>query len=69
MLRLFLTLTVLSVPGWSQPAQQPARPPIVVKLEAPIVVKQDTPPTNPWVHLVGIVVPAIIGAGIAFLGI
>src|ERR1039458_7775654 len=60
MRRLFLILTVLSVPGWSQlSAQQPAQPPIVVKVEMPR--------TNPWVHLVELVVPGIIGAGIAFL--
>jgi hypothetical protein len=70
MRRFLLTLTLLSVPCWSQPAsQQPAQPPIVVNLDTPIVVKQDTPPTNPWAHLVEIVVPGIIGAGIAFLGV
>jgi hypothetical protein len=62
MRRFLLTLTIFSVPGWSQaPAQQPAQPPIVIKLEAP--------PTNPWVHLAEMVVPGIIGAGIAFLGV
>jgi hypothetical protein len=43
----------LSVPGWSQPAQQPAQPPLVVKVEMP--------PTNPWTHLAEPVVPGIIG--------
>jgi hypothetical protein len=61
MRRFLLTLTVLSVPGWSQPAQQSAQPPIVVKVEMP--------PTNPWVHLVEIVVPGIIGAGLALFGV
>jgi hypothetical protein len=61
MRRLFLTLTLLSFPGWSQSAQQPAQPPIVVKVEMP--------PTNPWVHLVELVVPGIIGAGLALLGV
>jgi len=63
MRRLLLTLTLLSVPGWSQlPAQQPAQPPIVVKVEMP--------PTNPWwIHLVELVVPGIIGAGLALLGV
>jgi hypothetical protein len=37
--RSLLILTIFSVPGWSQPAQQPAQPPIVVKVEMP--------PTNP----------------------
>jgi hypothetical protein len=70
MRRLLVILTVLSVPCWSQPsAQQPAQPPIVVKLDTPIVVKQDTPPANRWVHVAEIVVPGIIGAGIAFLGV
>jgi|HubBroStandDraft_5_1064220.scaffolds.fasta_scaffold489104_1 hypothetical protein len=36
MRRLFLILTLLSVPGRSQPsAQQPAQPPIVVRVEMP----------------------------------
>src|ERR1022692_1488795 len=62
MRRFLLIFTVLSVPGWSQlSAQQPAQPPIVVKVEMPR--------TNPWVHLVELVVPGIIGAGIAFLGV
>jgi hypothetical protein len=61
MRRFLFILTILSVPGWSQPAQQPAQPPIVVKVEMP--------PTNPWVHLVEIVVPGIIGAGLALFGV
>jgi hypothetical protein len=59
--RFFFILTVLSVPGWSQPAQQPA--------QAPIVVKVEMPPTNPWLHLIEIVVPGIIGAGLALFGV
>jgi hypothetical protein len=62
MRRLFLILTLFSVLCRSQQrAQQPTQPPIVVKVEMP--------PTNPWVHLVEIVLPGIIGAGIAFLGV
>lgn len=61
MRRFLLTLTLFSVPCWSLPAQQPAQPPMVVKVEMP--------PTNPLVHLVELVVPGIIGAGIAFLGV
>ena len=51
MRRFLLTLTVLSISGWSQPLQQQAQPPIVVKVEMP--------PTNVWVHLVELIVPGI----------
>jgi hypothetical protein len=61
MRRIVVVFFALSVPGWSQPAQQPAQPPIVVKVEMP--------PTNPWTHLVELVVPGIIGAGLALLGV
>jgi hypothetical protein len=62
MRRSLLIFTLLSVPCWPQPAaQQPAQPPIVAKVEMP--------PTNPWVHLVELVVPGIIGAGLALFGV
>jgi hypothetical protein len=42
MRRFLFTLTLLSVPGWSQPsAQQPAQPPIVVKVEMPPAPRRD----------------------------
>ena len=42
MRRLFLILTVLSSPCWSQPsAQQPAQPPILVKVEMPPAPRRD----------------------------
>ena len=41
MRRFVLILTLLSVPGWSQPAQQSAQPPIVVKVEMPAPPPRD----------------------------
>jgi hypothetical protein len=61
MRRFLLTLTFISFSGWSQPPQQQAQPPVAVKVEMP--------PTNPWVHLVELVVPGIIGAGLALFGV
>src|ERR1035441_3602085 len=61
MRRVLLTLFLISVSGWSQAAQQPAQPPIVVQVQMP--------PANPWMHLVEIVVPGIIGAGLALFGV
>ena len=61
MRRFFLTFTVISLAGWSQPAQQPAQPPIAVKVEMP--------PTNPWMRMMELVIPGIIGAGLALFGV
>jgi len=62
MRRFLLALTVLSFSAWSQPAQQQAQLPIVVQVQMP--------PTNPsWMHLVELVVPGIIGAGLALFGV
>jgi hypothetical protein len=58
MRRFFLTLTVLSVPCCSQlPAQQPAQPPIVVKVEMP--------PANPWQPII----PGFIGMASALIAV
>src|SRR5271157_449795 len=35
----------------------------------PITVKVEMPPQNSWMRLVEVVVPGLIGAGIAFLGV
>jgi hypothetical protein len=61
MRRFWLIITVISFAGWSQPPQQQAQPPIVVKVQMP--------PTNPWMHLLELVVPGIIGAGLALFGV
>ena|ERR1017187_4810621 len=61
MRRVLLTLFLISVSGWSQAAQQPAQPPIVVQVQMP--------PANPWMRLVELVVPGIIGAGLALFGV
>ena len=61
MRRFLLPLTALSFSGWSQPAQQQAQPPIVVQVQMP--------PTNPWIHIVELIVPGIIGAGLALFGV
>jgi hypothetical protein len=61
MQRSFLMLTAISFSAWSQPAQQQAQSPIVVQVQMP--------PTNPWMHLVELVVPGIIGAGLALFGV
>jgi len=61
MRRSLLTLTAIGFSAWSQPAPQQAQPPIVVQVQMP--------PTNPWVHLVELVVPGIIGAGLALFGV
>jgi hypothetical protein len=41
MRRFLLILALSSVPGWSQPVQQPAQPPIVVKVEMPPAPRRD----------------------------
>jgi len=62
MTRHFLLIfAFLSLPGWSQPSPQQAEPPIVVQVQMP--------PTNPWMHILELVVPGIIGAGLALLGV
>src|ERR1039458_6161378 len=61
MRRVLLTLFLISVSGWSQAAQQPAQPPIVVQVQMP--------PANPWMRLVELIVPGIIGAGLALFGV
>jgi hypothetical protein len=61
MRRFLLVLTFITFAGWSQPAQQQAQPPIPVKIEMP--------PTNPWVRVVELIIPGIIGAGLALLGV
>jgi hypothetical protein len=61
MRRSLLILAAISFSAWSQPAQQQAQPPIVVQVQMP--------PTNPWMHLVELVVPGIIGAGLALFGV
>jgi hypothetical protein len=64
MRRFLFVLTVLSFPGWSQPAQQPAQPPIVVKVEMP--------PESIWTSLLKLI-PAIlaggVGGGITLFGV
>jgi len=65
MRRIFLLLTLLSIATWSQqPAQQQAQLPPVVRVEMP-----QTNPPNPWVRLVELLLPGIIGGGIAFFGV
>jgi hypothetical protein len=61
MRRFLLTFTVFSISAWSQPAQQQPQLPPVVKVEMP--------PTNSWMHIVELVVPGIIGAGLALFGV
>jgi hypothetical protein len=56
MRRFLFVLTVVSFPGWSQPAQQPAQPPIVVKVEMS--------PETFWATLLKLAVPTILGAGL-----
>ena len=54
MRRCLLTLTLFTFSGWSQPAQQEAQPP---------------PLTNPWIHLLELAVPGIIGAVSALIAV
>jgi hypothetical protein len=61
MRQLLTILTVLSIAAWSQPAQPQAQPLIVMQVQMP--------PTNPWLHLLELVVPGIIGAGLALFGV
>jgi hypothetical protein len=63
MRRLFLILTVLSVPCWSQAAQQPAQPPTVVK-----VVELPPPPPRDflgYLQALGPLIAAFIAASVA----
>jgi hypothetical protein len=61
MRQFLLVFTVITLAGWPQPAQPQA--------QAPIVVKVDMPQTNPWMHLVELVIPGIIVGSIAFFGV
>jgi hypothetical protein len=61
MRRFLLSLTFISFSAWSQPGQPQAQPPIVVQVQMP--------PSNPWVHLVELVLPGIIGAVLALFGV
>lgn len=61
MQRWLFIFTFSSLAGWSQPAQQQAQPPIAVQVQMP--------PTNPWMHIFELVVPGIIGAGLALIGV
>jgi len=56
MRRIVALFFVLSPPGWAQPAQQPAQPPTVVKVE--------TAPESVWTTLVRLVIPTILGGGL-----
>jgi hypothetical protein len=65
MRRSFLILTAFGISGLSQAAapQQGQLPP---------TVKVEMPPTNapnPWIHFAELIVPGIIGAGLALLGV
>ena len=59
--RLLFALVVTSSSGWSQPTAPQARTPIVVQVEMP--------PTNFWTHFAELVIPAVIGAAVAFFGV
>ena len=61
MRRFVVMLMVLNLAAFSQPAQQKAGLPPVVKLEMP--------PTNLWMHLAESLWPGIVGAGSALLGV
>lgn len=62
MRKLILFTLLLGGLSWCQTATtQPAPPPIVLRVEMP--------PTNLWVRVVELVIPGLIGAGSAFLGV
>ena len=61
MRRFLLTFTFISFAGWSQPVQPPAQPPIVVRVEMP--------PANPWLRVVEVVIPGIIGIAGALIAV
>jgi hypothetical protein len=61
MRRFFLLLIVICFAGWSQPAQPQTQPPIVVQIQ--------TPPANPVMRLIELVIPGIIGALLALFGV
>ena len=61
MRRFLLLFTVFTFAGWSQPALPQAQP--------PIVVQNQTPPTNTVTHIIELVVPGIMGGGIALFGV
>ena len=59
MRRVLLSLTIFGVSALSQPA--PA--------QAPIVAQMQTPSSNPWIHFAELIVPGVIGAGLALFGV
>jgi hypothetical protein len=59
--RSILTFAVATFSGWSQPAPSQVQPPLAVQVEMP--------PTNFWMRFSELVVPALIGAGVAFFGV
>lgn len=60
MRRFLLTLTFITISAWSQPAQQQAQQPLVVRVQ--------TPP-NVWMHLAELVLPGIIGFAGALIAV
>src|ERR1039458_1375116 len=60
---LLLTFAALAISAPSQPAQQQAQLPPVIKVEMP-----PTKPPNLWIHLAELIVPGIIGGGLALFG-
>jgi len=64
MRRSFLILTALSISAWSQPPAPQHQTPVVVKVEMP-----PTNAPNAWRHFAELILPGIIGAGFAPLGI
>ena|SRR5450759_1794136 len=60
-MRTLLMLTVISLAGWCQPAQLQAQPQSAAKSEIP--------PADPWVRLVELAVPGLVGIAGALIGV
>jgi hypothetical protein len=64
MRRFLLTLTIISFSGWSQPAQQHAQPPIVVKVEMP---PAPTKGALDYLQELGPLIAALVAVGVAVM--
>ena len=64
MRRFLLVLTFFSFAGWSQPAQQQAQPPIVVKVEMPPTPRRDF---IGYLQALGPLIAACVAVGVALM--
>lgn len=60
-MRRYTLLLFFATVAWSQQTSRPEAQPIVVQVQMPLA--------NPWTHMLELVVPGVIGAALALLGV